>query len=158
MVRPLAQAARVEILVPRQGEPEAEFEATGRPAIVAALIRRAYARGLTPAFWKIEGTPSAEGARTIDLAVAEHPGGRHIILGKAADLPTILQWFHAAAASLTAAGFAIGRSVFWEACVEFLTGGRTATEAADAVADRYLQLVAAWITARGVSPSGDNNG
>src|SRR5205809_7041404 len=52
----------VEILVPRQGEPEMEFDASGRPAIVADVIRLAYAKSLAPDFWKVEGTPSADGA------------------------------------------------------------------------------------------------
>jgi 5-dehydro-2-deoxygluconokinase len=134
----------VEILVPRDQEPEAEFEATGRPAIVAAVIRDAYARGLAPAFWKIEGTPSVIGARTIDAAVAERPDGRQIILGKAADVAAIQEWFTAAAACATAVGFAIGRSVFWQPCTDFLGGLLTAAAAARGVADRYLQLISTW--------------
>jgi myo-inositol catabolism protein IolC len=108
------------------------------------MIRDAYARGLTPSFWKIEGTPAVDGARMIDAAIAEHPLGRQIILGKAADLTTIRRWFDAAAGSRTAVGFAIGRSVFWESCAEFLAGAHTADHAATTVADNYLQLVAAW--------------
>jgi 5-dehydro-2-deoxygluconokinase len=138
----------LEILVSREHEPEADFDATGRPGIVAAVIRDAYARGLMPAFWKIEGTPSAVGARTIDAAIAEHPRGRQIILGKAADLPTIEQWFAAAAASRTAVGFAIGRSVFWQPCADYLTNRCDAVEAAAAIAHGYLALVSAWTRSR----------
>ena len=138
----------LEILVPRKQEEEAEFDATGRPAIIAAVIRDAYVRGLTPAFWKIEGTPSAVGARMVDAAIAEHPHGRQIILGKAADLPTIELWFDAAADSKTAVGFAIGRSVFWQPCADFLVGRCTANAAASAVAANYLRLVRSWEASR----------
>src|SRR5207342_2568823 len=110
----------------RQGEPESEFESSGRPAIIAALIRDAYQRGLTPEFWKIEGTLARDGARAIDEAIAENADGRQIILGKAADLATIGLWFKAAAQSRTAAGFAIGRSVFWDPSAAFLAGTQTA--------------------------------
>src|SRR6185436_14563328 len=58
----------VEILVARRGEPEDEFEAVGRPGMLAGFIAEAYRRALTPEFWKIEGTLSREGARIIDLA------------------------------------------------------------------------------------------
>ena len=139
----------VEVLVPREQEPEAEFEASDRPMIVAALIREAYARGLCPAFWKIEGTSSVDGAGLVDAAVAEHSGGRQIILEKAADFPTIVQWFTAAAGSGTAAGFAIGRSVFWQPCAELLAGKCVADQAAQTVAANYLALVRAW---DGVAP------
>jgi myo-inositol catabolism protein IolC len=134
----------VEILVPRQAESETEFEATGRPAIIAALIGDAYRRGLTPAFWKIEGTSAHDGAQAIDAAIAEDPGGRQIILGKAADLATIALWFKAAGHSRTASGFAIGRSVFWEPSAAFLAGMQTSDQAADTICRNYLHLIAAW--------------
>jgi myo-inositol catabolism protein IolC len=138
----------VEILVARRDEPEGEFEAVGRPAMLAGFIGASYARGLTPEFWKIEGTLSPGGARTIDAAIAARPACRQIILGKAADLATIDRWFGAAAASATAVGFAIGRSVFWEPSVAFLNGTQTAEQAAAAVAGNYLELVDAWRRSR----------
>ena len=138
----------LEILVARRGEPEDEFEAIGRPAMLAGFIGEAYRRALTPAFWKIEGTLSREGARTIDAAVGANPACRQIILGKAADLATIDCWFAAAAASPTAAGFAIGRSVFWEPSAAFLDGTSTATRAAADICANYLQLVDAWQQSR----------
>ena len=89
----------LEVLVARAHEAEDEFEASGRPAMLAGFIAEAYRRGLTPEFWKIEGTQSPEGARTIDAAIAANPACRQIILGKAADLSTIDRWFAACAAS-----------------------------------------------------------
>jgi 5-dehydro-2-deoxygluconokinase len=134
----------VEILVARRGEPEDDFEAIGRPAMLAGFIAEAYRRALTPEFWKIEGTLSPDGARTIDAAIAANAACRQIILGKAADLATIDRWFAAAAASPTAVGFAIGRSVFWEPSAAFLSGSRTADRAAADICANYLQLVDAW--------------
>jgi 5-dehydro-2-deoxygluconokinase len=138
----------VEILVPRRGEPEDAFEAIGRPEMLAGFIAEAYRRALTPEFWKIEGTLSPDGARTIDAAVAASAACRQIILGKAADLSTIERWFAAAAASPTAIGFAIGRSVFWQPSAAFLTGTRTASQAAAAICANYLQLVDVWQRSR----------
>ena len=111
---------------------------------LAGFIAEAYRRGLTPEFWKIEGTLSRDGARTIDTAIAANRACRQIILGKAADLATIDRWFAAAAASPTAVGFAIGRSVFWEPSAAFLGGSRTADRAAADICATYLQLVDAW--------------
>ena len=138
----------VEILVARRGEPEDEFEAVGRPGMLAGFIAEAYRRALTPEFWKIEGTLSREGARIIDRAVAANAACRQIILGKAAEIATIGRWFAAAADSPTAAGFAIGRSVFWEPSAAFLSGTRTADRAAADVAANYLQLVDVWQQSR----------
>jgi myo-inositol catabolism protein IolC len=138
----------VEILVARRDEPEEDFEAVGRPAILAGFIAQAYRRALTPQFWKIEGTLSREGAHTIDRAIAANAACRQIILGKAAEIATIGRWFAAAADSATAAGFAIGRSVFWEPSAAFLSGSRTADQAAADIAANYLQLVDVWQQSR----------
>ena len=142
----------LEVLVARTHEDEDEFEASGRPAMLAGFIAEAYRRGLTPEFWKIEGTQSPAGARTIDEAIAANPACRQIILGKAANLSTIDRWFAACAASRTASGFAIGRSVFWEPSAAFLTGKKTAEQGAAAIADTYLALVDAWQRSRELSP------
>ena len=138
----------LEVLVARTHEPEDEFEASGRPAMLARFIADAYRRGITPEFWKIEGTLAPQGARAIDAAIAAHPSCRQIILGKAADLSTIDRWFAACASSATASGFAIGRSVFWEPSAAFLTDRMTAADAAAAIADTYLKLVEAWDRSR----------
>ena len=137
-----------EVLVARTHEPEDTFESSGRPAMLAGFIADAYGRGLTPAFWKIEGTLAPEGARAIDAAIAAHPSCRQIILGKAAELSTIDRWFAACTASATASGFAIGRSVFWGPSAAYLTGMNTAGEAAAAICDNYLALVDAWDRSR----------
>ena len=134
----------LEVLVARTQEPEDTFEASGRPAMLATFIAEAYRRGLRPAFWKIEGTLARPGARTIDQAIAAEPACRQIILGKAATLSTIDRWFAACADSGTAAGFAIGRSVFWKPSAAFLTGTCSAPDAAAAICANYLQLVDAW--------------
>ena len=138
----------LEVLVARTQEPEEEFEASGRPAMLARFIAEAYRRGLTPEFWKIEGTLAPEGARAIDAAIGASPACRQIILGKAAELSTIDRWFAACAASATASGFAIGRSVFWEPSAAFLEGALPARDAAAAIADTYLKLVSAWDSSR----------
>jgi 5-dehydro-2-deoxygluconokinase len=138
----------LEVLVARKQEPEDEFEAAGRPAMLAGFIADAYRRGLTPEFWKIEGTLAPQGARVIDEAIAANPACRQIILGKAAELSTIDRWFAACANSATASGFAIGRSVFWAPSAAYLEGALSADKAATAIADTYVKLVEAWDRSR----------
>jgi 5-dehydro-2-deoxygluconokinase len=146
--RGAGQPLVIEVIVARKHEPEDEFEASGRPAMLAGFIAEAYRRGLTPDFWKLEGTLAPQGARTIDAAIAAHPSCRQIILGKAADLATIDRWFAACAASATASGFAIGRSVYWEPAAAFLNGTTTAEEASAAICGTFLQLVDIWERSR----------
>src|SRR5262245_1336540 len=134
----------IEVLVPRDKEPEQQFEEIERPAMLAQAIRDAYARGIEPEYWKIEGTTSAAGAASVDRAISECPACRQIILGKAADPSLIAQWFATAAKCPSASGFAIGRSVFWSPCSEFLVGKRSAADAVDAMKQTYLGLVDMW--------------
>jgi 5-dehydro-2-deoxygluconokinase len=134
----------LEVLVPRDGEAEDAFEASGRPAMLASFIREAYRRGLAPEFWKIEGTLAREGAKVIDAAIGERPGGRQLILGKAADQATVAAWFAIARESPTASGFAVGRTVYWGPSSDFLLGNIGDADAVGRIADSYLALIAAW--------------
>jgi 5-dehydro-2-deoxygluconokinase len=137
-------ALLVEIIIMRNGEDERDFEERGRPHLLETVIRDAYARGLVPAVWKIEGTSSAQGARTIDAAILEQPGPRQLILGKGADQASIASWFDAAAGLKSPAGFAIGRSVFMEPATAFLQGRTSEADAIDTIASRYLTLIDQW--------------
>jgi 5-dehydro-2-deoxygluconokinase len=134
----------IEVLVPQGNDAEETFERTGRPALLAQSIRDAYARGIEPAFWKVEGTTNTAGAAVVEGAMAERPACRQIILGKDADPTLIAQWFATAAKSRTSVGFAIGRSVFWKPGTAFLTGAMEARAAIDAMAATYLGLIDLW--------------
>jgi 5-dehydro-2-deoxygluconokinase len=132
------------LVVARAGEREEEFERSVRPFIVAQFIREAYAAGVVPDFWKIEGTTLESAMRLIDAAVAEHPTARIVILGKGAGFGLIEAWFAAAAAAPRATGFAIGRSVYWAPAADHLLGRIDAATAVSRIADNYLRVVDAW--------------
>lgn len=134
----------VEIIIMRGGEDEREFEEHGRPSMLAGVIRDAYASGLVPAIWKIEGTPNRAAATMIDAAIRERPEPRQVILGKGANAESIAGWFNAAAALPSTAGFAIGRSVFMEPAKAYLAGECAAAEVADTIASRYLGFIEQW--------------
>jgi 5-dehydro-2-deoxygluconokinase len=134
----------VEVVIMRKDEDEREFEERGRPRILASVIRNAYARGLVPDLWKIEGTASLEGAALVDEAIRERPEPRQLILGKAADHATIARWFATAAPLSSTVGFAIGRSVFWEPSTAYLTGRMAAAEAVERMSASYLSLIDEW--------------
>jgi 5-dehydro-2-deoxygluconokinase len=142
------QPLLVEVLVPRADEPEEAFEAEGRAAIVADYIRGCYAQGLVPDFWKMEGTRSVDAARLVDDAVRERIGPRFLVLGKAASLAIIADWFAAARTMTTAAGFAIGRSVYWDPATAWLEGTLARDRAVQQIADTYCELVHLWKEAR----------
>jgi myo-inositol catabolism protein IolC len=67
-----------------------------------------------------------------------------VILGKGAGAALIEQWFAAASALPSTAGFAIGRSVFWKPCTAFLQGQMSPDSAIEAMVASYLDLIGQW--------------
>lgn len=135
----------LEVVVPRDGEQEDHFETIGRPPILAAYIRRAYAEGIVPAFWKVEGTTDAAAAAILDDAVAEREGPRWLVLGKGAGFDLVQRWFGVARGTRTAAGFAVGRTIYMAPVAAWLDGDLAREDAVEQVAGRYLRLVDAWM-------------
>jgi 5-dehydro-2-deoxygluconokinase len=137
----------LEVLVSSPAE-DAAFERDGRPRLLAAYIRRAYARGIVPQYWKIEGVPDAAAMRIVDDAIVEREGPRQLILGKGAALETVSTWFESARGAASAAGFAIGRTVYWEPACDYLLGRAAADDAVHRMAANYLAVIDLWRRAR----------
>lgn len=138
------KALVLEVLVsPAPGE-EADFDASGRPRHLAAYIRESYAEGLMPAFWKIEGMPDTAAFAIVDDAIAEVEGTRQLILGKGAGMTAVRQWFSAAAGGRTSAGFAIGRTVYFEPASLWALGELSRELALERIARNYRDVIDAW--------------
>jgi 5-dehydro-2-deoxygluconokinase len=135
----------VEVLVtPVDGESEETFEREGRPIVLATYIRDAYAAGLTPPYWKIEGVPDRTAMKPIDDAIVERRGTRQLVLGKGATLETVAGWFTAAAAAASAGGFAVGRTVYWGPSTEYLLGQRSRADAVSQSVENYRRVIDLW--------------
>lgn len=142
----------VEVLVtPADGESEDTFGREGRPTVLAEYIREAYAAGLTPPYWKIEGVPDRTAMKPIDDAIGERPGTRQLVLGKGATLETVAGWFAAATAAASAGGFAVGRTVYWGPSTEYLLGQRSRADAVSQIVENYLTVIELWKQAAGRS-------
>lgn len=139
----------LEVLIAPAGGEEADFDASGRPRLLADYIRAAYAAGLAPAYWKVEGMPTAAALATVDEAIRAVEGPRQLILGKGAGMDAIHGWFRAAAGAPTAAGFAIGRTVYFEPASEWLLGGISSDDAQARIAANYEAVIAAWVATHG---------
>lgn len=134
----------LEVVVMREHEPEADFETSGRPAILADYISASYAAGIVPDLWKMEGTTDAAAAARVDAAIAGRPEPRFLVLGKGAGFDLVERWFAAAHTMATACGFAIGRTVYWTPCTEWIEGRHDRDDAVAQVAANYERLIAAW--------------
>ncbi len=142
----------LEVLVsPAAGE-ESGFDSARRPQLLAEYIRESYGVGLVPDFWKIEGMPDRACLQVVDAAIRLAEGPRQLILGKGAGMDAVRIWFRAAAGAATAAGFAIGRTVYFEPAGEWLRGKLSRQDAIGRISDNYEAVITAWESSHPAAP------
>src|SRR5262249_48266040 len=90
-----------------------------RPRLMVQAIRELQEAGVDPDLWKVEGLDRPEDCQSIVSAV--RTGGREcvgcIILGRGEDDRKVREWLEVAAQVPGFIGFAVGRTVFWDALV-----------------------------------------
>jgi myo-inositol catabolism protein IolC len=117
------------------------FDREVRATLTAAAIGQIAGDGLRPSLWKIEGPESLEDAARIAEAVrSADPDGACLVLGRGADYAAVRRWLAIAAATDGFTGFAVGRTIWWDALRGYADGGDR-DAAVHAVATRYLDLV-----------------
>lgn len=101
--------------------------------------------GLRPTWWKVPGASSAaEWEEVVSILDHHQPSGRIVILGQAASLSRLEQWFRLARSTHHGVGFAIGRTVMWEAWERWVTGDWSDDRVVDVIAERYERVAELW--------------
>ncbi|TCR68604.1 5-dehydro-2-deoxygluconokinase [Bosea sp. BK604] len=113
---------------------------------MAQVMRRLYAIGIKPDWWKLEGQPSAAAWAAVDAAIAENdPHCRGVVLlGLDAPLNQLEDAFRLAQGAASVKGFAVGRSIFGDAARDWLAGRIDDEAATAAMAERFGRLVETW--------------
>jgi 5-dehydro-2-deoxygluconokinase len=139
-----------ELLVPAEkgqldrlkGDKKA-YDLEVRPHLMVEAIRELQTAGVEPDLWKVEGLDRSEDCRAI-VATAR-AGGRDdvscIVLGRGEDDAKVREWLGVAAKVPGFVGFAVGRTVFWNALVAWRAGKASREEAANRIAGRYREFV-----------------
>jgi myo-inositol catabolism protein IolC len=139
-----------ELLVP--AEP-AQLEAVGgdadrydkevRPGLMLKAIEELQAAGVEPDIWKIEGIDQRSDCERI--AVAVRAGGRDqvacVVLGRGADEAAVDHWLEQGAGVPGYVGFAIGRTIWWDALKGYLAGELERDDAAKQIASNYRRFI-----------------
>jgi myo-inositol catabolism protein IolC len=140
-----------ELLVPAEpaqlesvGGDTDRYDAELRPKLMKQAIKDIQDFGIEVDVWKIEGVDAREDAEA--LAVQTRSGeGREgvvcVLLGRGASDDKVDHWLRVAAPVEGFVGFAIGRSIWWDALKGFLDGSLDRDAAAEKVADNYLRFV-----------------
>jgi myo-inositol catabolism protein IolC len=146
-----------ELLVPPTQE---ELEETGgvdsydhslRPQLVTWAIAELQAAGVEPDVWKVEGIDRRRDCeRVADQARGEgRDQVRCVVLGRGADQQRVEQWLREGAGARGFAGFAIGRTIWFDALRSLLAGDIDRAEAVSRIAERYLHAIVVYETAAG---------
>ena len=100
--------------------------------------------GVEADVWKIEGVDAREDAEML-VAQTRTGEGREsvtsVVLGRGASDAKVDHWLQQAAPVEGFIGFAIGRSIWWDALKGFLDGALDRDAASDQIADNYLRFV-----------------
>ena len=149
-----------ELLVPPEqrqidgvGGDTKAYDLEVRPRLMVQAIQELQDAQVEPDIWKVEGLDRYQDCETI-VATARR-GGRDnvgcIILGRGEDAKKVRDWLTTAARVPGFIGFAVGRTVFWDALVAWRARKTTREEAVAEIARRYKGFVDTFETARALS-------
>jgi myo-inositol catabolism protein IolC len=122
---------------------QSDYDHHLRPQLVVETIASLQAGGVEPHIWKIEGLDSKEDASAIVRQARS--GDRNqvvcIVLGRGADWDSVVRWLEIGASVPGFAGFAVGRTLWYDALVDHLAGRSSDAETIRVIADRYRRLI-----------------
>jgi myo-inositol catabolism protein IolC len=145
-----------ELLVP--AEPH-QLEAVGgdadrydvevRPGLMLLTIAALQEAGVNPDVWKIEGIDRREDCERISAQARS--GGRDkvscVVLGRGANEEKVHHWLRTGASVPGYIGFAIGRTIWWDAVKGYLDGSLGREAAAAEVARNYRKNIEVYESA-----------
>jgi 5-dehydro-2-deoxygluconokinase len=122
----------------------------------ATVIRRIYARGITPDWWKLEAQPSAAAWTAAIAAIEAHDAHTRgiLVLGLDAPAADLAASFALAAAHPLVRGFAVGRTIFGQPARDWFAGTIDDAAAVSTMAQNYTALCTAWDQARADATTG----
>jgi myo-inositol catabolism protein IolC len=120
------------------------YDAELRPELMRRAIAELQDFGVEVDIWKIEGVDERSDAEMLARQTRTGEGRENVVcvlLGRGASDEKVDQWLRAAAPVDGFVGFAIGRSIWWDALKGFLYEGLDREIAAQQIADNYLRFI-----------------
>ena len=143
----------LEFLVPATEEQlasvendQARYDSEIRPKLAVKVVQEMRERGADPDIWKIEGLDTPEDCEKVAHAI--RTGDREdviaVVLGRGASDEKVNEWLKAGSSVEGYKGFAIGRSIFWDALKGFHEGEKSREEAVEEIAQSYLGFLSVY--------------
>ena len=140
-----------ELLVPATDEQLASvggdterYDAELRPELMRRAIEGTQNAGIEVDVWKIEGVDEQADAAMLAEQARSGPGREGVtcvLLGRGASTEKVEQWLQQAAPVEGFIGFAIGRSIWWDALKGYLGNDLEREAAAEQIAKNYLHFI-----------------
>jgi myo-inositol catabolism protein IolC len=128
-----------------------DFDHVMRPELTVHMLREIYEADIYPTIWKIEGLDTVDFYNHASDTIQHYDASaRIVVLGRSESITTVKQWLSAGAQNPMVIGFAIGRTVFADALLEFIRGNITDKEAITIIANNYYELYTTFIQAKNV--------
>jgi 5-dehydro-2-deoxygluconokinase len=108
------------------------FDRTMRPRLTVEMIRQFHVAGVEPDIWKIEGMDSREDYELVSQTARAE--------GRAEEVDHVERWLIAGKNVDGVCGFAIGRTIFWEALQALHEGKITREEAVERISKLYAHF------------------
>jgi myo-inositol catabolism protein IolC len=115
-----------------------------RPELMRRAIEDCQDFGIEVDIWKIEGVDEQSDCEMLAQQTRKGEGREGVVcvvLGRGASDDKVDHWLRAGAPVEGYVGFAIGRSIWWDALKGFLSGDVAREDAAQQIADKYLRFV-----------------
>src|SRR3954453_15914834 len=120
------------------------YDAELRPELMRRAIEHFQEAGVEVDIWKIEGVDAREDAQMLSDQARKGEGRENVksvLLGRGPPHDKVDHWLNEAAPVDGFIGFAIGRSIWWDALKGFLDKSMERDAAADQIADKYLRFI-----------------
>jgi len=139
-----------ELLVPAEdhqlekvGGDSDRYDAELRPELMRQTITEFQEAGVEADIWKIEGIDTQEDCERISQTARRdgRDGVICVVLGRGANDDKVDHWLRQGAPVEGYAGFAIGRTIWWDALKSFLAGDLVREDATNQIAEKYLRFV-----------------
>ncbi|HSC03128.1 MAG TPA: DUF2090 domain-containing protein [Solirubrobacteraceae bacterium] len=120
------------------------YDAELRPELMRRAIEDIQNAGIEVDVWKIEGVDEQSDAAMLAEQARSGPGREGVtcvLLGRGASTEKVEQWLREASPVDGFIGFAIGRSIWWDALKGYLGNELDRSAAAAQIADNYLHFV-----------------
>jgi myo-inositol catabolism protein IolC len=120
------------------------YDAELRPELMRRAIAEIQDFGCEVDIWKIEGVDAREDAEMLARQTRTGEGREKVVcvlLGRGASDEKVDHWLRQAAPVEGFVGFAIGRSIWWDALKGYLDAAIERDDAAKQIADNYLRFI-----------------